>query len=107
MGAGCCLGLAPSVAPGVLLLLLPQPPPDAFTSPNAEEEEEEEEAALLVLSCADEDGSLKEAAPVAPSEGFAAEEEPAGCVETGRVGGVLFAEASLSGMEASWLQSSW
>lgn len=107
MGAGCCLGLAPSAAPAaLLLLLLPlQPPPDAFASPSAEEEEEEEEAALLVLPCADEDGSLTEAAP---SEGFAAEEEePADCGGAGRVRGVLVADVSLSGMEASWLQSSW
>lgn len=69
----------------MLLLLLPQPPPDALTSPNAgEEEDEDEEAGLLVLPCADEDGTLKEAAPVAPSDGFAAEEEPAGCVEAAR-----------------------
>lgn len=88
LGACCCLGLAPSIVPGVLLLLLPQPPPDAFTSPNAgegEEVDEDEEAGLLVLPCADEDGALKEAAPVAPSEGLAAEEEPAGCMEAGRV----------------------
>lgn len=85
MGACCCLGLAPSVVPGVLLLLLPQPPPDAFTSPNAgEEEDEDKEAGLLVLLCADEDGTLQEAAPEASSEGLAAE-EPADCVEAGKV----------------------
>lgn len=70
----------------MLLLLPPQPPPDAFTSPNAgEEEDEEEEAGLLVLPCADEDVVLKEAVPVAASEGFTAEQEPADCVEAGRV----------------------
>lgn len=93
--------MAPSAAPAALLLLLPlqQPPPAAFASPSAEEEDEEEEAALLVLPCADEDGSLTEAAPA---------EEPAGCAGgAGRVGGAPLADVSPSGMEASWLQSSW
>lgn len=84
MGACCCLGLGPSVVTGVLLLLLSQPPPDAFTSPNAGEDEDEE-AGLVLLPCADEDGALKEAAPVAPSEGLAAEEEATACEEAGRV----------------------
>lgn len=70
----------------MLLLLFSQPPPDAFASPNAGEEEDEDEGAgLVLLPCADEDGALKEAAPVAPSEGLAAEEEAAACEGAGRV----------------------
>lgn len=80
LGACCCLGLAPSVVTGVLLL---PPSPDAFPSPGAGEGEEDEDegAGLAALSCADEDGALKEAAP--PSEGLAAEEASGG-EEAGR-----------------------
>lgn len=87
----------------LLLLLLSQPPPDALTSPTGGEDEDEE-AGLLVLSCADEDGALKDAAP---SEGLAAEAEPAGWLEAAKVGAVLLGDGWLSGAAASWLPSSW